>query len=125
VRLHEQPVEHSSWREQLRLVLDNRQFLRLVSVYLVQLLALGTMTAAAPYFAVHVLGRDETLIGTMFLVLIGVGVFSMGAWSALARRYGKKAAYVGASLLYAVASLGLLTVHPLRSARSRCCRSRC
>ena len=41
------------------LSLRNRQFLCLLSVYLVQLLALGTMTAAAPYFAVHVLGQDE------------------------------------------------------------------
>lgn len=112
VRLHEQPVEHVSWPEQLRLVLRNRQYLCLVGVYLVQLLALGTMTAAAPYFAVHVLGRDEKLIGAMFLVLIGVGVVSMPFWSAVARRFGKKRAYVGASLLYAAASLLLLAVRP-------------
>ena len=112
VQLHEQPVEHLTWREQVRLVLRNRQFLCLLGVYLVQLLALGTMTAAAPYFAVHVLGQDEGLIGRMFLVLIGVGVLSMPFWSAMARRFGKKRAYVGASLLYAAASLGILAVRP-------------
>ena len=74
VRLHEQPVLHVTWREQMRLVLRNRQFLCLLGVYLVQLLALGTMTAATPYFAVHVLGQDEGLIGRIFLVLMGVGV---------------------------------------------------
>lgn len=114
VRLHEQMANHLAWREQVRLVIRNRQFLCLLSVYLVQLLALGTMTAAAPYFAVHVLGQDEGLIGKMFLVLIGVGVFSMSFWSAMARRFGKKRAYVGASLLYGAASLCLLTVQPGR-----------
>jgi glycoside/pentoside/hexuronide:cation symporter, GPH family len=112
VRLHEQPVMHVTWREQMRLVLRNRQFLCLLSVYLVQLLALGTMTAATPYFAVHVLGQDEGLIGRMFLVLMGVGVVSMPFWSAMARRYGKQRAYVAASLLYASASLWLLAVKP-------------
>ena len=37
-------------REQIRLVIRNRQFLCLLSVYLVQLLALGTMTAAHTVF---------------------------------------------------------------------------
>jgi glycoside/pentoside/hexuronide:cation symporter, GPH family len=112
VRLHEQVINHLTWRQQVRLVIRNRQFLCLLSVYLVQLLALGTMTAAAPYFAVHVLGQDEGLIGKMFLVLIGVGVFAMSFWSAMARRFGKKRAYVAASLLYGAASLCLLTVQP-------------
>jgi GPH family glycoside/pentoside/hexuronide:cation symporter len=112
VRLHEQPIEHSSWSEQFRLVLRNRQFLWLVGVYLVQLLALGTMTAAAPYFAVHVLGQDEKLIGAIFLVLMGVGVFSMAAWTAIARRVGKKRALIAAVVLYAVASACLLRVQP-------------
>ena len=110
VALRDPPRQHDPWRVQLRWVLRNHQFLWLVSVYLVQLAALGAMTAAAPYFAVHVLGGDEALIGTIFLVLMGVGVFSMGAWSAIARRIGKKRAYVAATLLYAVASLWLLDV---------------
>lgn len=112
VQLQEHPIEHSPWSEQFRLVLQNRQFLWLVSVYLVQLLALGTMTAAAPYFAVHVLGQDEKLIGTIFLVLMGVGVFSMGAWSAIARRIGKKRALIAAIVTYALASLFLAQVGP-------------
>jgi len=112
VQLLQLPVRHVTWREQARLVLRNRQFLCLLSVYLVQLLALGTMTAAAPYFAVHVLGQDERLIGRIFLVLLGVAVVSMPFWSAMARRHGKKRAYFAASLLYAAASLCLLAVRP-------------
>jgi len=104
--------DHVPWLEQARLVLRNRQYLCLVGVYLVQLLAIGTMTAAAPYFTVHVLQRSESLIGAIFLVLMGAGILSMPLWSALARRYGKKRAYVGASLLYALASLCLLGVQP-------------
>ncbi|MBX3693929.1 MAG: MFS transporter [Steroidobacteraceae bacterium] len=119
LRLREQPVDHGSrWSEQLGLALRNRKFLLLVSVYLVQLLAIGTMTAATPYFVVHVLGHGEALIGMIFFVLMGVGVISMGAWSAIARRIGKKRAYVVATVLYAAASLGLLGVHSTDNAWS-------
>ncbi len=112
VQLNEQPGEHVPWREQVRLVARNRQYLCMVGVYLVQLLALGTMTAATPYFAVHVLGQDENMIGTIFLVFMGVGVLSMPFWSAMARRHGKKRSLTGAVLLYGAASLGLLAVQP-------------
>jgi Na+/melibiose symporter-like transporter len=112
VQLHENPVAHLPLREQVRLVLGNRQFLCLVAVYLVQLLALGAMTAATPYFAVHVLGRDEGMIGAMFLVLMGSAAVSMPAWASIARRIGKKRAYVGATLLYAVANASLFLVGP-------------
>lgn len=110
--LHVHGGDHVPWIKQARLVLRNRQYLCLVGVYLVQLLAIGTMTAATPYFAVHVLQRGESLIGVIFLVLMGCGILSMPLWSALARRYGKKRAYVGASLLYALASLCLTGVQP-------------
>ena len=43
---------------------------------------------------------------------MGVGVLSMPFWSAMARRHGKKRALIGAVLLYAVASFGLLEVQP-------------
>lgn len=112
VQLHEQPGDHLPWGEQARLVMRNRQYLCMVGVYLVQLLGLGTMTAATPYFAVHVLGQDEKMIGNIFLVFMGVGVLSMPFWSAMARRYGKQRALVGAVLLYALASAGLLAVQP-------------
>jgi Na+/melibiose symporter-like transporter len=123
VQLLQLPVRHVTWREQARLVLRNRQFLCLLSVYLVQLLALGTMTAAAPYFAVHVLGQDERLIGRIFLVLLGVAVVSMPFWSAMARRHGKKRAYFAASLLYAAASLCCLLCgrwQPIVALRADC-----
>ncbi len=110
VQLQERPVTHLPLREQVRLVLGNRQFLCLVLVYLVQLLALGAMTAATPYFAVHVLGQDEAMIGAMFLVLMGSAALSMSAWTCMARRVGKKRAYVGATVLYAVANASLLFI---------------
>lgn len=109
VPLREEPASHTALGTQVREALANPAFASLAAMYLLQLLAIATLTAATPYFAVHVEGGGEADVGGLLLLLMGAATLSMPGWSALARRHGKRAPLAAACLLYAAASLALLT----------------
>ncbi len=103
----------SAWRgirEQyaagVRVLRRSAPFRALLSTFVLQALATGLMLAAANYVAVWVLHSDDALT-FLFLALIGPAILMAPAWGAVARRVGKERAFAWASLLFAVATLGL------------------
>jgi sugar (glycoside-pentoside-hexuronide) transporter len=109
LRLTEPPVDTTSMRDQFSLILRNRPFVTLAGSYLVQIVAIATLIASAPYFSAHIMGADETLVGQMLLVLMGAAVLSLPLWSYLSGRFGKRETYFIAMVLLACGALGLLT----------------
>ncbi|WP_281885790.1 MFS transporter [Agromyces rhizosphaerae] len=81
-------------------------FRALLSTFVLQALATGLMLAAANYVAVWVLHSDDALT-FLFLALIGPAILMAPAWGAVSRRVGKERAFLWASVLFAVATLGL------------------
>jgi GPH family glycoside/pentoside/hexuronide:cation symporter len=80
----------------------------LTAIYQLQIVGVGTLTATAPYFVSYVLGGDTAQIGTFFLFMMGGAVVSMPLWTAVARQYGKRAAYKLAALSFSVGIASLL-----------------
>ncbi|MGP0087336.1 MAG: MFS transporter [Steroidobacteraceae bacterium] len=107
VRLNEWTSTPSGLVQQLLDTLRNSHFRALALVYLVQILGIGTLIATAPYFAAHVLGAGEALVGAMLLVMMGVATLSIPLWNSLALRWGKKPSYYLAIMLLATSMTGL------------------
>lgn len=101
---------HVAWREQLRLALSNRAYFVLLLGYVCVLVGNGAMAAAAPYFAVHVLGRSADAVGAIFGCLLVAAMAAMPLWAALSRRLGKHACAVASALVFAAALAALHVV---------------
>src|SRR5690606_38954913 len=74
-------------------------FRALLSTFVLQALATGTMLAGAQYVATWVL-HSEAAIEILFAALVGPALLTTPGWTALARRIGKERAYACASVLY-------------------------
>ena len=88
----------------------NRPFAALTGVYVVQLVAMGGFSAAIPYYASQVLGRNEAFVGTGMGTMLVTAVLVTPGWVWLARRRGRARSLRDAVLVFAVAALALGTV---------------
>ncbi|MCS3843501.1 MFS transporter [Microbacterium sp. AK031] len=78
-------------------------FRALLGTFLLQALATGTMLAGAQYVATWVL-RDEAAVEVLFVALVGPALIATPAWTVIANRIGKERSFLGASILFLVAS---------------------
>ncbi len=101
-----------SLRAQLRVANGNAPFRALLTCWIVQAAGIGTMLAGVKYFADHVLVQKS---GSTFLfaAFVGPALLVMPLWTAVGRRHGKLRSLVAASLLFAVAALGLVVAPAL------------
>ncbi len=91
-------------REQFAAAAGNRPFIALLAALIIQLTAVGVITAAAPFYAEHILqaGDQTELYVTLLLVsFIGAAIVSMPLWAHLCGRLGKLRAYHVAILGFA------------------------
>ena len=61
------------------------------------------MLAGAQYMARWVLG-DEAAVEVLFVALVGPALLATPGWTAISRRTGKERAFLGASILFLIAS---------------------
>ena len=99
----------------IKVARGNPWFLRLWGTFVIQALATAATLAAIPYFATYILG-DENATTLLFAGLVAPAILVMPLWTRYGHRVGKKRAYVAASLLYALASLLLVTGQVLPTA---------
>lgn len=97
----------ASYREGLTALRTSMPFRTLLTTFVLQALATGTMLAGAQYVARWVLG-DEAAVTFLFVALVGPAVVFAPVWGAVARRIGKERAFRIASSLFALAALALL-----------------
>jgi GPH family glycoside/pentoside/hexuronide:cation symporter len=97
-----------SLRDQLRIVATARDFRYLLTTFVVQALATGSMLAGVDYIATDVLDRKGA--GTiLFLCFVGPALVLTPAWAAIGTRLGKKRGYTMSSLVLAAgAALAVL-----------------
>jgi glycoside/pentoside/hexuronide:cation symporter, GPH family len=89
-----------SLRDQLRVVAGARDFRLLLTTWVLQALATGTMLAGVDYLAGDVLGTGGSAT-VLFACFVGPALLVTPAWSAVGDRVGKRRAYVAASVLLA------------------------
>jgi Na+/melibiose symporter-like transporter len=115
VRVWTAPVRETTWAQRLRASRRNRPFAVLLGAFVLQALATGTMLAALVYVATYVLGgAGRTSI--LFVCFIGPALPVMPLWRWVGVRYGKRAGYLGASVLFLVATVALTLVRLLPAA---------
>ncbi|MCK0118614.1 MFS transporter [Isoptericola sp. S6320L] len=96
-----------AYRDGLAVLSTNLPFRMLLTAFVLQALATGTMLAGAQYVARWVLG-DEAAVTLLFAALVGPAVVFAPVWGAVARRVGKERAFRMASTLFALAAFSLL-----------------
>lgn len=96
-----------SYRDGVTVLRTNAPFRALLTTFMLQALATGTMLAGAQYVARWVLG-DEAAVTSLFVALVGPAVVFAPVWGAVAHRVGKERAFRMASTLFALAALALL-----------------
>jgi GPH family glycoside/pentoside/hexuronide:cation symporter len=85
---------------QLGSVLRHRAFLCLSGSYVLQLTAVGIISASAPYLITQAFGRPEGDIGTAMIGMLGATTVSMPAWAWAGRRFGTTRALICAVLMF-------------------------
>lgn len=105
------PAAARAWVTAVREAFDalrrSRPFRTLLATFVLQAVATGLMLAGAAYVARHVL-RDEAAVSLLFAALIAPALACMPLWTRLARRDGKERGFVVATLLFAVATAGMV-----------------
>ena len=104
-------VAASTWRDQymsgFRALGRSQPFRALLSTFVLQALATGTMLAGAQYVATWVL-RSEDAVTFVFVALVGPALLATPGWTVIARRVGKERAFAMASALFTAAAASLL-----------------
>ncbi|WNV84098.1 MFS transporter [Umezawaea sp. Da 62-37] len=93
-------------RELWAVVRESKPFRLLLAVFVVQAVGLGTMLAGVDYFARLVLG-DSKYQTVLFVGFVGPALLVMPLWQRVGRKHGKRIGLIAASLLFAVAVVGL------------------
>ena len=94
--------------EQIRLVFANRPFSIFLAVKLLQLTAQASSNAALLFFGAYVL-KNEQALQIAFGVFFTLGTFAaIPLWTIAGKRFGKRACYMTAAVLYAVVMLSWL-----------------
>ncbi len=91
------------WRA-TRNALGTPGFAALAGSYLLQITAVGVLTASMPYLVSKVLMRPESDIGVALAALIGGSVATPPLWSWLGNRFGEKASLFAAIAFFAVSA---------------------
>jgi Na+/melibiose symporter-like transporter len=86
---------------QLGAVLRERAFLWLSGSYVLQLTAVGIISATAPYLVTGAFGRDEGDIGTAMIGMLSATTLSMPLWAWAGRRFGTARMLAAAVVLFA------------------------
>lgn len=93
------------WR-QMRRIFTNAGFRRLAIAYVLQLTAVGGVSAALPYIVTRALGRDVGDAGIYMGALLLVTVVSVPFWSRLGYRFGERRCLAIAAAMYVIALAG-------------------
>lgn len=106
------PSESLPFREQLRVALSNRPFQYVIGIYFCSWLAVQVTASIIPYFIVSRMQLQESDFIQVTLAVQGTALLMLYVWSALSRRFGKKAVYFMGMILWIIAQAGLFFLQP-------------
>ncbi|MFV0462111.1 MAG: MFS transporter [Nostocoides sp.] len=86
----------ATWGQQLAVIARSRDFRALLTTFILQALATGSMLAGVDYIARHVLGRPGWS-SILFVCFVAPALVVTPGWQHVAARYGKRRGYVAAS----------------------------
>lgn len=104
--------ERIGFFQKLRLLFDNKPFMLLLIIKLLQLMALAVTQAAMPFLFKQVLQFSDTMLGLYFLVFYVSMMLSQQVWIRVGRNWGKRKVYLIATACYALAYMSWLFLQP-------------
>ncbi len=96
----------SQWHDVWSALAD-AQFVTLLCAYLLQLTAIGMISATTPYLVTKCLGREETSIGTAMFAMFAVTALTIPLWSLAGRRWGETRMLVAGATVYVASAMAL------------------
>jgi GPH family glycoside/pentoside/hexuronide:cation symporter len=89
------------WAVKAKLLLENRPFMLLLVVKLLQLMALAVMQAALPFMFKRILNLSDTALGLYFLCFYGTMILVQPLWVRSTKKTGKRNTFIVATVVYA------------------------
>ena len=99
-------------RQQFQLVRKNRPFVVLFATYVIQLVGMGCLAGALPFFAIYIIGGGNTTIATIFITFNVTAMIAIPIWVFIGRHISKLKAYALSTGLLALAYTSLIVVGP-------------
>jgi glycoside/pentoside/hexuronide:cation symporter, GPH family len=93
--------------DQFKAVLGHRAFLGLSGSYVLQLTAVGVLSASAPYLVTGAFGRGDGDIGTAMIGMLGMTTLATPLWAWAGRRLGNTRMLILAVLLFAGGTMAI------------------
>lgn len=106
VRLIDSDTAHTTLKDAAKAV-GSASFVWLSATHVLQIIAVGTVLAAATYLAVFVFGSQAALAGDFLFATFATAMLAMPAWWFCATRFGRLRAFLAGAVLYAIAALTL------------------
>lgn len=97
---YDESTEHIGFFRKLVLIAENKPFMLLLVIKLLQLLALAVTQAAMPFLFKRVLQLDDATLGFYFLVFYGVMILVQPLWVRAGRRFGKRDIFFWVTIVY-------------------------
>lgn len=98
--------------EQLRIAFNNRPFLYVVGIYLCSWLGVQVTASILPYFVVNWMGLAAAEFPKVAIAVQGTALIMLFVWSAVSKRFGKKAVYFMGMIIWIIAQAGLFFLQP-------------
>ena len=115
-RLHNESLDANtgelSFFEQLKIVFSNRPFLFVIGIYFCSWLSLQITASIIPYFVGNWMQIEEIHNFGVPIAVQVTAIVMLFVWSAISKKYGKKAAYFMGSGIWIIAQAGLFFLQP-------------
>ncbi len=106
-------AESPGFRRQLRIAWDNRPFVTLATAKLLQLIGVASVITCALYLTRYVLDISGVRVALFFLTMTISSAAVVPVWWWIARRVGKKPAYITAVTIYSLTALTWMLAGPV------------
>ncbi|MGB7375048.1 MAG: MFS transporter [Rivularia sp. (in: cyanobacteria)] len=111
-RTQSEESESIPFREQIKIVFNNKPFLFVIGIYLFSWLGVQITASVIPYFVIYCMKLEESDVPTVMIGVQGTALLMLFVWGALSKRVGKKAVYFMGMFLWIIAATGLFFLQP-------------
>ncbi|MGB6301404.1 MAG: MFS transporter [Rivularia sp. (in: cyanobacteria)] len=111
-RTQSEESESIPFKEQIKIVFNNKPFLFVIGIYLFSWLGVQITASVIPYFVLYCMKLNESDVPTVMIGVQGTALLMLFVWGALSKKVGKKAVYFMGMFLWIIAASGLFFLQP-------------
>lgn len=111
-RTQSEQSESIPFKEQIKIVFNNKPFLFVIGIYLFSWLGVQITASVIPYFVIYCMKLSESDVPTVMIGVQGTALLMLFVWGALSKKVGKKAVYFMGMFLWIIAATGLFFLQP-------------